>query len=220
MASQALDIGVLEIEGRELALGPQEHVAVAGAVPVPIEVVHVVDALDVHGEALHAVGELDRHRVAVDASHLLEVGELGHLHPVAPDLPAEAPGAESRALPVVLDEADIVGVNVDAERPQAAQILVLHILGRGLQDHLELVVVLEPVGVLAVAPVAGPAGGLHVGRAPGLGPQAAQRRRGMEGAGADLHIVGLKDDAAALRPIGLQAKDERLERPVASSGVH
>ena len=94
-------------------------------------------------------------------------------------------------------------MDVDAERAQAAEILVLHVLGRGLQDHLELIVVLEPVGVLAVAAVARPAGRLHVGRAPGLGPQAAQRGRGMEGAGADLHVVGLQDDAAALRPIGL-----------------
>ena len=220
VAAQAVHIGVLEVEGRELALGPQEHVAVLGAVAVPIEVVDVVDALHVHGEALHAVGELDGDRVAVDPPHLLEVGELRHLHAVAPDLPAEAPGAERRALPIVLDEADVVGVHVDAEHPQANEILVLHVLGRGLQDHLELVVVLEPVGVLAVAPVAGPAGGLHVGRAPGLRAQAAERRRGMEGAGAHLHVVGLEDDAAPLGPIGLQAKDERLERPVASSGVH
>ena len=113
-----------------------------------------------------------------------------------------------------------MGVHVDAERPQAAKILVLHVVRRWLQDHLELVVVLEPVGVLAVAAVAGTPRGLHVGRAPRLRPQAAQRGRGMEGAGADLHVVGLQDDAAALRPIGLQAKDERLERPVATVGVH
>ena len=220
VAAQAVDIGVLEVEGRELALGTQEHVAVDRAVAVPIQVVHVVDALDVHGEAFHAVGKLDRDRIAVDPAHLLEVGELGHLHAVAPDLPAEAPGAQRRALPIVLDEADVVGVDVDAEHAQAAEILVLHVLGRGLQEHLELVVVLKPVGVLAVAAVARPAGRLHVGRAPGLRPQAAQRGRGMEGAGAHLHVVGLQDDAAALRPIGLQAKDERLERPVATVGVH
>ena len=110
-------------------------------------------------------------------------------------------------------------MHVDAERAQAAEILVLHIRRRGLQDHLELIVVLEPVGVGAVAPVGRPAGGLHIGRAPGFLAQAAQRRRGMEGPGAHLHVVGLQDDAAPRGPVRLQAEDERLERPVAAGGV-
>ena len=53
--------------------------------------------------------------VAVEAADLLEIGELRHLHAVAPHLPAEAPGAERRALPVVLDEADVVQLRVEAD---------------------------------------------------------------------------------------------------------
>ena len=83
---------------------------------------------------------------------------------------------------------------------------------RRLQDHLELVVVLQPVGVLAVAAVLRPARGLHIGGVPGLRPERAQRGRGMEGAGADLHVVGLQDDAALIRPIALQRQDQALER--------
>ena len=52
---------------------------------------------------------------------LLEVGELRDLHAVAPALPAEPPGAERRALPVVLDEADVVQLRVDADRVERAR---------------------------------------------------------------------------------------------------
>ena len=33
----------------------------------------------------------------------------------------------------------------------------------------------------------------------------------MEGAGADLHVIGLQDDAALLRPEALQRQDQPLE---------
>jgi hypothetical protein len=71
--------------------------------------------LDVHGEAFEAVGELARDRLAVEAAHLLEIGELGHLHAVAPHFPAEAPGAERGRFPIVLDEADVVEERIDAD---------------------------------------------------------------------------------------------------------
>ena len=119
LAEQPLGVGRLEIEGRVLALGLQEHLAVGHALAVEVEVVDVLDALHVHRQPLEAVGQLARDRLAVEAADLLEVGELGDLHAVAPDLPAEAPGAERRALPVVLDEADVVRQRVDADRRQA-----------------------------------------------------------------------------------------------------
>ena len=59
---------------------------------------------------------------------------------------------------------------------------------------------LQPVRVLAVAAVLRPARRLHVSRVPRLRPERAQRRRRMEGAGADLHVVGLQDDAAPSPP--------------------
>src|SRR5262245_26559635 len=71
---------------------------------------------------------------------------------------------------------------------------------------------LHAVGVLAVAAVLRPARRLHIGGVPRLGPERAQRGRGMEGAGADLHVVGLQDHAAVVRPIALQRQDQALER--------
>ena len=100
-------------------LGLQEDVAVGdllvAVAAVEVEVVDVVDALHIHGEALEAVGQLAGDRRALEAGDLLEIGELRDLHAVAPALPAEAPGAERRALPVVLDEADVVERHVDAD---------------------------------------------------------------------------------------------------------
>src|SRR3546814_4563559 len=69
------------------------------------------------------------------AAHLLKIGELGHLHPVAPHFPAEPPGAKRWRFPVVLDEADVVEQRVDADRGEAAQILLLNIGRRRSEEH-------------------------------------------------------------------------------------
>ncbi len=61
-----------------------------------------------HGDALQAVGDLGADRLELEAARLLEVGELGDLHAVEHHLPADAPRAERRRLPVVLLEAQVV----------------------------------------------------------------------------------------------------------------
>jgi hypothetical protein len=105
-------------------------------------------------------------------------------HAVAPDFPAKAPGAERRAIPIVLDEADVVVGEIDADRGEAAQVKLLEIGRARLQDHLILVIMLEPVRVLAVAAVGRAAAGLDVGRLPVVGAEAAQGCGRVEGAGA------------------------------------
>ena len=118
---------------------------------------------------------------------------------------------ERRALPIVLDEADVVQRRVDADRLQRPKIEVLEVGRVRLQDDLELIIMLQPVGVLAIAPVLGAARGLHVGGAPRLRAERAQRGRRVEGARAHLHVVGLQDDAALLRPIALEREDQPLK---------
>ena len=83
--------------------------------------------------------------------------------------------------------------------------------GRRLQDHLELVKLLHAVRVLAVAPVGRAPRRLDEGDVPRLGPDRAQERRRVVGARADLRVVRLDDEAAALRPEALQREDEVLE---------
>src|SRR3546814_410564 len=113
-AEQGVRVRDLEIVLAKLNFVLLEHVAVGDTLIVESEVVDAVDTLDVHGEAFEAVGELARHGLAVVAADLLEIGELGHFHAVAPDFPAEPPGAERRAFPIVLDKAYIVLQEIDA----------------------------------------------------------------------------------------------------------
>ena len=77
----------LEVVVGVLHLPLQVHVAVADLAH-PLQVVNVFHLLNVHGQALDAVGDLRRHKFHVDAAHLLEIGELRHLHPIEPNLPA------------------------------------------------------------------------------------------------------------------------------------
>ena len=127
-ANSIAGVGVLEIIGGEFALGAQEHVAVASTPgAVEVEVVDALDALHVHRQPFQPVGHLEARIGHVDAADLLEIGELADLHPVEPDLPAEPPGAQRRAFPIVLDEADVVRERIDADRrdssPEAAPAL-------------------------------------------------------------------------------------------------
>ena len=145
------------------------------------------------------------------AANLLKIGELADFHAVAPDFPAEAPCAQSRAFPVILDKADVVQRRVKADGNERAQIQLLQVGRRGFDDDLILIVVLQPVGVLAIAAIGRAARGLHIGGGPGLGAQGAQGGGRMEGARANLHVIGLQDGAALTGPIAHQAQDDLLK---------
>ena len=150
-------------------------------------------------------------RRQVDAADLLEVGELRDLLAVEHHLPADAPGAERRRLPVVLLEADVVLPRVDAAGLEAVEIDLLHFVRRRLEDHLHLVMLEQPVRILAEAAVVGPPRRLHVGDVPGLRAEHAEQRLGMRGAGADLEVERLLDQAAARGPERGQLENEVLE---------
>ena len=69
----------------------------------------------------------------------------------------------------------------------------------------------EPVGVFAIAAVGRPAARLDIGAFPRVGPKRAQHRRRVERPRPHFHVVGLEDQAAALRPIMVQRQDQVLE---------
>src|SRR5690606_28344696 len=175
------------IVGRLLDFVLVENVAVQDGAPAgaggPHQVVDAFDALQIHGQALEAVGDLAGSRGAVKPAHLLEVGELGYFHAIEPDFPAQAPGTQGGVFPVVLDEADIVLRGVDAQGAQGVDVQIENFGGRGLEHDLVLVVVLQAVGVFAVAAVFGAPGRLYIGRAPVLGSDGSQERGGVIGAG-------------------------------------
>ena len=89
---EQIGIGHFEVIGREFALVLQEDIAIGEDRPIrrtrPYQIVDRVDALNVHGQTLETIGDLCRNGIALEAAHLLEVGELGHLHAVEPDFPS------------------------------------------------------------------------------------------------------------------------------------
>jgi hypothetical protein len=105
-----------------------------------------------------------------------------------------------------------VHAEIEAQRREAAEVEVEDVERRGLDGHLELIVVLQAERVVAVAAVGGATRGLHVRGAPRFGAERAQKRRAVEGAGAHFHVVGLQDHAALLGPESLQREDQALER--------
>ena len=197
---QLLGVRDVEVPARILFLGLPEDIAVLQRDRrlriIEGHLHHVVDAEDIHGQPFQPIGQLARDRMAIVAAHLLEIGELADFHAVAPHLPAQTPGAQGWALPVVLHEADVMKLVVDPDGAQAAKIQLLQVWWAGLYDDLILVVVLQPVWVLTVPSVGRTARWLHVGRSPGPGPKRPQGRRRMKGPRTDLHVVGLQDRAA------------------------
>jgi hypothetical protein len=145
----------------------QQGIAIDDARTV-VDIPHRVDVLQRQDDAVEAIGELDRDRVELVPARLLEVGELGNFLPVQPDLPAEAPGAQRRALPVVLDKANVVLARVDADRLQALQVELLRIAWIGFENDLQLVMLLHAVGVVAKTAVVGADARLDIGYVPRL----------------------------------------------------
>ncbi len=171
----------------------------------------MINAEDVHRQSFQPIGQFAGHRVTVVPTYLLEIGELRHFHAITPDFPTQTPCAQCRAFPVIFDKTDVVQGHINADGLKGAKIEILQIWRAGFDQNLVLVVMLQPVRVLAIAPIRGAARGLHIGRGPRLRAQAAQCGARMEGACAHFHIVGLQNRAALGRPIGLQSQDDFLK---------
>ena len=86
------------------------------------------------------------------------------------------------------------------------------VVGRGLEDDLELLVLVEAVGVFAIAAVGGAAAGLDVGNLIRFGTEDAEEGFGGHGAGADFEIMRFLDDDATVCPVVLEFEDSVLKR--------
>jgi len=102
--------------------------------------------------------------------------------------------------PVVFLEADVMPAQIDPARFEALQVELLHLVGRGLEDHLKLVVLVQPIRILAEAPVGGPPRRLHVCDVPMAGAQHPQERLGVHRPGAQFDVERLLKEATASRP--------------------
>ena len=101
---------------------------------------------------------------------------------------------------------------VKANGGKRAKVEVLRVDGRGLEQHLELVVVLQAVGVLPIAAVRRATARLRIAGAPGSGAKRAQKGSRVERARAHLGVVRLHHGAALVGPIVLKGKNHILER--------
>src|SRR6185436_12852726 len=210
MAEQHFGIGELEVVARLLDLVLVIDVAV-GDPGRPDQIEHALLALQDHRKTFQAVGDLAQHRLAGEAADFLKIRELRDFHAIEPDFPAQAAGAERRRFPVVLDEADVVLLRVDAQVLQRLQVEILDVRRRGLQHHLVLIVVLQAVGILSIAAILGASRRLHVRCLPRLGADRAQESAGVEGAGTDFHVVRLQQRASLAIPECIEFQDELLE---------
>ncbi len=211
---QQRGIGTLKIEARHLHFILVIDVTIGDGARRrlrPHQVIDTVHVLQVHGDAFESVSDLARHWTAVQPADLLKIRELRDLHAVQPHFPTQAPGPQRRRFPVVLHEADVVEQRVHTQAAQGIQIHLLDVGGRRFQHHLVLIIMLQAVRVVPVTAIRWAARGLYVGRAPWLRADGAQKGGRVKRAGAHLHVIGLLDHAAALRPEALQMEDKFLK---------
>jgi hypothetical protein len=100
---------------------------------------------------------------------------------------------------------------IDAERHEAFEIDVLDIFRMRFEDHLELVIVLQTVGVLAVAAIRGTTRRLDISGVPRFGSEYAEKRGRVKGPGANLGVVRLMDNATLRGPEILQCQYKLLK---------
>ena len=142
---------------RKLLFFRQPHFPVFRLLPFsiarPHNVVHAVNILKKRGDPFQSIRQLSGNRIQIHAPALLEISELRDLQAVEHHLPANAPRSQGWRLPVIFLELDVVLPQINAHRGQRLQIQVLHIFRRRLQNHLQLRMLVQPVGIFAVTPV-------------------------------------------------------------------
>ena len=203
-------VGRFEIVFGMLSLLREVEVAVFDAV-IPLDLIDAVDFLDEHGEPLEAVGDLDRNRLTIEPAALLEVGELGDLHPFGPDFPPRPPGAEGGGFPVILDKADVMFSRFNADGAERIEIAVLDIQRRRFHDDLILEVVEETVRVLAVAAVGRPPDRVDISDIARLRAHGAEESGGGHCRRPFFDVVRLADNAALVSPVTVQSGNDFLE---------
>src|SRR4030095_10569608 len=141
----------------------------------------------------------------------LEIGKLRNLLTVKPHFPAQAPGPESRAFPVILDKANVMLARVNPNRFETFEIALLRVARIWFQDDLQLVVHLHTIRVIPKAAIVRTDAGFHIDHVPGLWTQDTEGRRRIHGPSANLDVVGLLHQATLVLPVGQEAQDNILK---------
>ena len=140
----------------------------------------------------------------------LKIRELGNLHAVEPDLPAQSPRAQRRRFPIILPELDVMFSGINPQGRETVQVQRLDRVHARLDDHLVLIIVLQPVGIFTVPSIGRTTARLDVCRTPGLRPQGTQKSGRVEGTGALFQIIRLTNDTVVFRPKLMKREDKIL----------
>jgi hypothetical protein len=100
---------------------------------------------------------------------------------------------------------------IDPKGLETVEIDLLNIDRGRLHDDLVLIVVLKPIGILAIASIPGTPGRLNIGHLPRLRAEDPERGCRMKRSGANLEVIRLLNDAPLISPKQFQRKDQLLE---------
>ena len=89
---------------------------------------------------------------------------------------------------------------IDTDGGEALQIDVLDIGRRRFEDQLKLGVLVQAIGIFAVATVGGPTTRLNVGDTVWIRAENAEKGFWVHGTRADFNVVGLLENATLLYP--------------------
>src|SRR5712664_287879 len=102
-------------------------------------------------------------------------------------------------------------LEMDSDGPKTLEVEILDINRRRFEDDLKLRMLVQTIGIFAIAAVGGPTTRLDVGDAIGIGAKDTEKGFRMHRAGADLDVVRLLEDAALLYPKLGELQDQILE---------
>jgi len=134
---QRAHIRIIEPIRRVLLLLGQTNLPICHATPgirlnCPNNVVDRIHILQKPRDPLQPIRNLAADRVKIHPAALLKVSELRNLQPIEHHLPAHAPRAARRPLPVVFFKFQVVVLQVDAHGLERLEIQLLHVLGRNI----------------------------------------------------------------------------------------
>jgi len=116
-------------------------------------------------------------------------------------------------------EPDVMVPGVDADGLETIEVDLLHFVGRRFEDHLQLVMLEQAIGILSEPAVIRTARRLDIRHVPRRRAQHPQQCFRMRGAGTDLEIERLLNQAALRGPKLLQLENQVLERHVTNAAA-
>ena len=101
--------------------------------------------------------------------------------------------------------------SANAKGRERCEIGFLNAIGRRLDQHLILEVMLRPIGVIAITTIGGAPARFWIGHRPGLRSNRPKHRMRAHGSSTLFRVVGLQQHTTLLSPKAIQRADDVLE---------